>query len=381
MRYWIRCIFYIVPACGAGLLSQCAHKEVKRQLDASVQTRGQNFARELQAQSPFEKVSLTWNDATELMKERNPEYREAVATQIEAESKSGAVKNFTFEVKQSLANTATQTLNPKEIAKALNNPVAELPKQLSSLTDLKNISHSLEQQEWERVGQAVEAQKKTRKELVKLHVLFRQEKVIEEHKALLDKYEKRVEGKPKLVSLLKKKRSKYEEQRKVWLNSVRDFFNAEYYDVDFKDSGKSLTLYRKVTDPEFHQWERWRSLGRSEEIAAQLCKQHEENKPTVPGINSLKSSLGIQQFQSNLALSGEKQAVLRSEVRTMLKKWRELKNAQAKITALKAKLAEGPSPEEITPQLIEEEFKVYEFLQLEIKLVSYFWMLDEECWS
>jgi len=353
---------------------------VKHQLDKNVETRGQNYARELEAQSPFKKISLSWGEATELMKERNPQYQKAVASQIEAERSNGLVKNFTHEVKKSLTNTATQTLNPQEIAKALNNPVGELPKRLKSLTDLKNISHSLEQKEWARVGQSVDAEKSTRKEMVKLHVLFRQEKVIEDQRVLLEKYEGLVKGKPNLEKLLTKKRIKYEAQRKVWLNSVRDFFNAEYYDVDFKDTKESLTLYRNVADPKFHEWQRWCSLGHSQELAKELSKQHKDNKPAVPGMNSLKTSLGIKQFQSNLAASEEKQAGLRGEVRTMLQKWRELKNTQTKITELKIKKADV-DPEQITAQTIEESFKVYQFLQTEIKLVSYFWMLDEKCWS
>lgn len=366
---------------GVGLVCQCAHKEVRYQLDNKVQDSGENYAKELEAQSPFEKVSLSWNDATELMRERNAKYQKAVATQIEAESKGGVVKNFTYEVKRSLTNTATQTLNPKEIVKAINNPVAELPKRLKSLTDLKNISHSLEQQEWHRVGQAVEAQKITRVEMVKLHVLFRQERVIEGQKALLEKYEKLAEGQPKLVSLLKKKRKIYEGEREAWLNSVRDFFNAEYHDVDFYDTENSLTLYREVSDPEFHQWQRWRRLDRAEELVKQLSKEHGDNKPVVPGVNSLKASLGIKEVQSNLLVNVEKQTSVRGEVRMMLKKWRELKNAQIKIAALKSKESDSFKLEGMTAQVIDEQFKIYEFLQTEIKLVSYFWMLDEECWG
>ncbi len=376
MKYGISSIHYILWACVVGLLSQCAHKEVKHQLDKIFQTRGQNYARELKAQSPFEKVTLSWTDATKLMLERNPEYRKALTTQSEASANNGLVKNVTHELKRSLSNTATQTLNPKEIAKAINNPVGELPKRLKSLTDLKNVSHSLEQKEWSRIVQAVAAEKTMRTQMVKLHVFFRQEQVIKEQESLLKKYQELVVGRPKLENLLIKKRIACQANRRDWLNSVRQFFNAEYYDVDFKDTNNSLTLYREVNDPQFHQWQRWRALRHSQELATQLSKQHKENKPVVPGMNSIKTSLGIQEFQSNIAATGEKQSGMRNEVRMMLKKWRELKNTQTKIAMLKSKQGDP-----ITPQMIENQFKIYQLLELEIKLVSYFWMLDEECWS
>ncbi len=91
----------------------------------------------------------------------------------------------------------------------INNPLSELPKQLKSLTDLKNISHSLEQNEWARIGQSVAAEKTTRNEMVKLRVLFRQEQIIEEQATLLEKYEKLAVGKPNLEKLLHKKRVSY----------------------------------------------------------------------------------------------------------------------------------------------------------------------------
>ena len=380
MRYSIRSIFIVIGAFGAGFFSQCANKEVKHQLDRGLQTRGQSYALEMQAQSPFEKVSLSWSEATELMMGRNPNYQKVIASKKEAERANGLIKNFTYEVKKSLTSTASQTLNPQEIVKAINNPVAELPRRLKSLTDLKNISHLLEQKEWSRVGQSVNAEKSARHEMVKLHVLFRQEKVIEEHKEMLEKLEELVVGKASLEKLLKKKRVNYESQRKAWLNSVRDFFNAEYYDVSFEDFNGTFTLYRNVADPKFDQWQRWGSLGHSEELAKQMRLQHKENKPVIPGMNSLKTSLGIKEFQNNLADREDKQTDIRGEVRMMLKKWRELKNTQSKITDLESK-NNVVDPEQLSIQTIEESFKVYQFLQTEIHLVSYFWMLDEDCWS
>lgn len=370
-----------VTAVAVGALTQCAQQEVKHQLDKSVQDRGELYARELQAQSPFKTVSLTWVEARELMKERNPKYRKAIESKAEAESKNGLVRSFTSEVKKSLRNTATHTLNPKEIAKALNNPVAQLPKQLSSLADLKNISHSLEKKEWERVGQSVDAEKLTRAEIVKLHVLFSKDEILKQQETLLKKYEKLSEENPSILKVVKKRRLSFDMQREAWLNNVRDYFNAEYYDVRLKYQGKKLTFYRGVKNPGFDQWQRWGMLEHSHDLAKQLGAEHEKNKPVVPGMNSLKSGLGIKTMQKNLGATEKQHAELRGDVRSMLKKWRELKQTQTKIAELKSTKINQPTTEKITPKQVEDDFKVYQLLKTELQLASYFWLIDERCWS
>ena len=140
------------------VLTQCAVQEVKQELSESVERKGASFAHELSAQSPFKKVEMSWREASELMKERNSKYRQAIIDKEESLIKRGLVNNFTFEVRKSLTGSVQTTLNPSAIAKAMKDPVATLPKQLESITDLKNIYHSLTQTEWGRISQSVRAE-------------------------------------------------------------------------------------------------------------------------------------------------------------------------------------------------------------------------------
>ena len=364
------------------LLSNCANQEVQSQLNNSIENRGVSYAKELATQSPFQKVSLSWDDAKQLMKERNSSYKKAISAKIEAESTGNLVTDFTNEVRKSLKKTASRTINPREIAKAFQNPITQLPRQIESLTDLKNISHSLEQKEWNRVSDSVAAQVMSRAETVKLHVLFCQNKVLNEQLELLKHYEPLVAERAPLVSALKKKKERYNKQRSIWLDSIRDFFNAEYYDVEFKNYGRGLSLYRDVEDPNFDQWQRWRTLDHSQALVKELQNQHKKSKPVIPGVNGLKSSLGLKSLQDNLADNPVSEDDMRKEVRSLLKQWRELKETQSKISELKSRHSSLPmTSESITLKTIDTRFQVFQLLEKEIKIVRNFWLIDEQCWD
>ena len=97
------------------------------------------------------------------------------------------MRNIGHEMRKSFTSSVKNTLNPSEIAKAMKDPVGAFPDQLESITDLKNISHSLTQSEWERVTKVVKAESVQRREMVNLHVLFCQSENIEKAEQELQK--------------------------------------------------------------------------------------------------------------------------------------------------------------------------------------------------
>ncbi|MEZ7957069.1 MAG: hypothetical protein QMC23_10925 [Rubritalea sp.] len=222
-------------------LTQCAVQEVKQELSESVERKGASFAHELSAQSPFKKVEMSWREASELMKERNSKYRQAIIDKEESLIKRGLVNNFTFEVRKSLTGSVQTTLNPSAIAKAMKDPVASLPGQLESITDLKNIYHSLTQSEWGRISQSVRADAAQRREMVNLHVLFCQSENLEKAESNLESLivilsaDGSMNLNKAMTVELAKTQAILKKERGQWLDQVRNFFNAEYYDVEFNN--------------------------------------------------------------------------------------------------------------------------------------------------
>ena len=375
-------LFYYLPVLG---MLSCATQEVKQQLDDGVKQKGEVFAQEIEAQSPFKKVRLSWNEASELMKERNLAYRNAVIKQEVANDKGSYLGNLTSEMKTSLKSTATVSLNPKELAKLLNNPMANLPKQLSSLSGIKDVSHNLQQKEWGRVETNVDAESEVRKEKVKLHVLFHQYTLLEKKRKLLDSMESGEEVDSSLERQLKRDRLAYDKQRTLWLREVRNFFDAEYFDVEFSAYSKKLPLYRGVKDPEFTKWQRWRLLDHSKDLAVALKSQHKKNKPAIPGTKTLMSKLGVSSVDEAI-VTDRNDSGLRKEVRGLLKNWRELKEVQTDISLAKRELAlvkaeAGDSEKESEVDLLKQQLNLISLEEKEVKLASHFWQSDEKCWK
>ncbi len=365
--------------------SHCATHEVGRELDKGVALRGETYARELAAQSPFEKVEMSWREASELMKERNPEYRKAIMDKEESKIKKGMVGNLTHEVRKSLTSSVQTTLNPVEIAKAMKNPVDALPKQLESITDLKNISHSLTQSEWGRVSQSVRADAVKRREVVNLHVLFCQgenlEKAEGELEELLDG--EKVEQSKEFSKELAKTKGVMGKWREEWLDDVRDFFNAEYHDVEFNAYSR-LNFYRDVDNPGFTDWRRWRLLENSDKLVVELRKQHLEGKPILPGMNQLTDHFGVRRLRSELSDEGNLNEGMVREVRGMLRDWRKLKSLQQKITSLEVDSPdslEGSKDKSVSVSDLRRVTALYELKKKEVDYLKVFWVMDEECWN
>jgi len=366
----------------ACLLSQCATHEVQQELQQNVARKGESYARELAAQSPFKKVNISWNEASELMKERNTKYSKALKDEAEANKTRGFANNLTHEVRKSLTTSVQHTLNPAEIAKAMKDPVKSLPRQIESITDLKNITHSLTQSEWERVSQGVGAEMVQRKEMVKLHMLFCQNenlKSLKENIGQIIESNKLEKGKEvskevaKIKTLIKKERS-------VWLDEVRDFFNAEYLDVELGSYTSKLSFYRGVNDPGFNKWERWGKLEHSGKVANEMKASHKESKAILPGVSLVKEKLGVNDIRSRLVNDGMLDDDAVNGVRKMLKNWRQLKSVQQQISELELKISKVTEEEAIKLADLKQVSKLYELKWREVIHLEILWIMDEQCW-
>ncbi len=374
----------------SAFFSSCAPQQVQKKLDTQLSLQGHSYSREINAQSPFKKIKLSWAEASELMKERNVKYRKSILDKEQAESEEGVVKSFTNELRKNLGETVLTTFSPSEIASVIKSPIAAVPKQFESLTNLKNVSHSMTTQEWSRVSLAISAETSSREEKVKLHKLFREYHLLNEKNKVISKYEKELEVKEllpehkPLIKPFEKNVASYKKQREAWLNRVRDFFDAEYYDVEFKNQQKSMPFYRTVNDPKFGDHNRWMLLDHSTDLVKELKADHKKAKPELPGLGMIKSSLGVDQLKASaqkmdlIVNQSKEQEFMRKEVRGMLKNWRELKVLQESIKAKELELAK-------IDKLSAKEFtlanQVYDLKMKELNLASQFWVKDESCWK
>jgi uncharacterized protein YajQ (UPF0234 family) len=279
------------------------------------------------------------------------------------------------------------TLNPGEIAQAVKNPVASIPRQLESITDLKNISHSLTQSEWERVSQSVRADAVQRREIVSLHALFCQdENLVKAEKdlgTLVERLSTEDTAKPNkpMAEELAKAQAAIKNERAQWLNQVRNFFNAEYYDVEFTDYKKKLSFYREVTNPEFSDWKRWRMLENSDRLASELKEQHGKAKPALPGISLITHNLGLAELRSNLNQQNVFNQEMAKEVRQMLKSWRKLKYVQQKIVSSEVRFSQKAIEKYPSVADLKLITALYDLKKKEIEQLRAFWMIDENCWK
>ncbi|MGJ8658091.1 MAG: hypothetical protein ACSHX6_16710 [Akkermansiaceae bacterium] len=362
--------------------TQCSVQEVRQDFGKRVERNGKSYASELAAQSPFKKVEMSWKKANDLMKARNPKYQQALIDQHQSKIRKGAVSNFTFEVRKSLNDSVQTTLNPNEIAAAMNSPVSTLPRQLKSITDLKNISHSLTQSEWDRVLQSIKADIAQRKEMVNLHVLFCQNETIDRAESELEKIVKS-DPQPQnkaLATELAKAQSLLKKERSEWLGQVRNFYNAEFYDVEFTDYRAKLNSYRHVTNPGFSDWKRWRLLENSEMLAGEMQKEHNDAKPMLPGMNMLKRKLGVMEIQSQLGHQKVLNEEMAKEVRQMLRGWRELKAVQQKIFASELSYSRSNVTQAPSVQDVRRITTDFQLKNEEIDKMKIFWAIDEDCW-
>ncbi|GAA5495621.1 hypothetical protein Rhal01_01800 [Rubritalea halochordaticola] len=366
----------------ASLCVSCATQEVDRSMGKHSEHEGRVYSREVMAQSPFKPVKLSWGQARELMKERNPHYRSAALSYNRATTSTSLVKNFSTHMGGSIEDTVKGIVNPKDLAQTFKEPSVGLPKQLSSISSLKDVSHKMAQEEWELKEKEVIAEKKMREQIVDLQLLFRRSAVIEKHMSWVEdaKSEKELDAEAKKE--LAKFETKLKADRRAWLGEVRDYFNAEYFDVQFVQGDNDMPNYRNIAEPDFAQWQRWGMLSRVESLAGALKKEHEKSKPAIPGTDVLKDKLSMMVNDGDTKLDAELDTQsVRNSVRTLIRSWRGMKVAQNEADVLRREIKPLQSSAGASKTLVSKMSKIYSLELTEVKHAKEVWMMDERCWA
>jgi len=367
-------------AVGATLATSCVQQQVTETVAEHAMVEGRRYAEEVEAQSPFDAVEMSWSEAATLMRERNRDFVAAHDAYREAVEEKPGVKELAKQVKDSVQLSFDDVFKPDELLKSLSAPATQLPRQLASLGKLKDLSHEIEGNAWKHTAASVDAELKMREETVKLHRLLRMGELID---AELERVETApplpADADPKLVAARKGWRGRLRDERKAWLSEVRDLFDAEYYDVHFVRDNSGLPTYRRARRPDLTEWRRWCRLRRSKALVQVLSKAHRESKPAVPGARIVTEKLAEVVHRGDEAPEPalETEAV-RSEVRTLIQNWREMKEAQAQAEGFES--GESSTAFDSIP-LITGRQALFRLREREIQHASVVWMMDEKCWQ
>lgn len=356
-------------------LAACAQQSVKNKIAEASPTVTSKYEREIDSQSPFQTLTMSWSEAAERMESRNPVFLAAKSRFTKANQEKPVVAEITGQVKQNISGSVGQLVSPASLLKSLQNPVDQIPKQISSIGDIKNLPHQLEQHEWQEVSTSIEAELAMREERVKLHHLLRKEQIINAELQLAEtalKNQKSAD--PKFLAALENWRNSLSEDRKTWLTEMRNVFDAEYHDLRFKPDHSGLTDYREIDQPDLDDLDRWCHLQRSQQLVHALSQQHSKNKSIIPG-----STLIIQKFSTeDPPVKLTDPAAIRKQVRSLLNSWRELKAAQQEADALEKS---SPKPTLSTPAEHGQRQKIYKLRTAEVHHTSILWSMDETCWK
>ncbi len=362
-------------------LAGCAGQQVGQKLAKQSDFEGKVYADEVMAQSPFEKVELTWQEAYELMKTRNPKYRAAMRDFSDATMGSSLVSDFRTQLGSSLGDTVRGVIDPGQMLKTLKDPVTSLPEQLESISSLKDVNHDMEQKAWGKKEKAVKAELKRRTEVVRLQILFRRGEILKKHKAWTEKMQAKEKLAPGAKGELAKYVGKLKKDRKKWLDQMRDFFDAEYYDVEVAGGDGKLPDYHAVSRPDFSDWKRWGSMKRKTAVVGVMKKSHDEGKPLIPGSDALASRLDMMfSGEEHPAVQLEREKV-RESTRLMIRSWREMKKAQTQADTIKNDLEKVMASESPGKAAVAKKQQLYAVQNSELASARVVWMLDESCWK
>lgn len=369
----------LMPAAALVLASGCVQQHVSDSVEQQSVIEGQRYANEVRAQSPFETVEISWSEAETLMKDRNLKYRSAWHEYQEAAEQTPLVEELGEQVKDMVDLSLGDILKPDNLLKSMQTPVSELPRQLRSISTLKDLSHKIEQGTWEKTSESFYAEILMRREQVKLHQLLRTGELIDAEMAHLEQAEPLPTGASKeLVAVRQEWQQTLHRSRVGWLGEVRDFFNAEYHDVSFKKDRSGLPDYRDMHQPDLTEWQRWCRLSRSQELVSVLQKAHQDSKPALPGTELVTDKLaGIVGLDNPSPAPRVKTSDMRSEVRSLIRSWREMKEAQQRAGQLEAR--SGDSLTSIAQ--VRTRQNIFKLRQQEIQSTSVVWMMDENCWN
>lgn len=361
------------------LTSSCVTQHITESVEEHSVVEGARYADEVRAQSPFDVVEISWSEAEELMESRNLEYRSANLGYQQAMAHTPMVDELTEQVKDMVDLSLGDLLKPDNLLKSLQTPVSELPRQLRSVSKLKDLSHEIEQNTWERTCEAFDAELRMRKEKVKLHQLLRTGELIDAEMTQLDEAAPLPsDADPKLLAARRTWQDSLRQARSGWLTEVRDFFNAEYHDIHFKRDSSGLPTYRKMEKPDLADWQRWCRLTRSQELVTMLQMAHKDSKPALPGATMVTEKLAeMMNLDDGQAPARLKTESVRDEVRTLIRSWREMKQAQHKAAKLETVAGDSLA----TVAQVQSRQNLFKLRQQEIQSASVVWMLDEECWN
>ncbi len=374
----MRSSMFLLSAAVTTLFVSCAQQEVAVSVDNHAHHEGLRYADEVAAQSPFQTLEMSWSGAKGLMAERNLAYRKAMKSYRTAHAEVPMLKQIRDQLKDSVGVSLGDVLKPQALVKSFQDPIAGLPKQLGSISALKDISHEMEQDVWDNAGDSVEARLLMRTEQVKLYSLLCRGEVIDRELERIEaeKLDPESELDPKVKVAQSKWLTRVEKDRDGWIREVRDFFNAEYHDVRFRKDASAKPSYRNVSAPDLSEWQRWCFLNRSQSVVTALQQQHKKSKPTVPGTRAVKAKVNEilnKREEYAVTLSTDK---VRGEVRNLISNWREMKRTQAELKSLDFGASQSGDPK----LDLASAQKVYALRNQEIKHISVVWMMDEDCW-
>lgn len=366
----------------AGLVG-CAQQQVAESLQEAAVVEGREYAAEMQAQSPFRTLEMHWSEAAEQMEHRNPNFIAAQRTHQQAVDQSSEFQAVTSQLRGSMTSSIRGALNPGAMLASMRNPAIELPKQLASISTLKDISHNVSQDAWKGASTVVDAELAMRQERVKLHRLLRIGQQIdrETERTNATAAASGEEVDAEFAAAMREWRGELRNAREAWLTEVRDFFDAEYHDVRFIPDDSGLPTYREVHQPDLADWERWCQLTRSKELVDSLAKSHADSKPAIPGSNAVIGRL------SSLASGGDddgagevvrESSAVRREVRTLVQSWRSMKRAQHQADQMEATIEDGGIA---TVADIHKLRRIHQLRMQEIEHAAKVWMMDEQCWG
>ena len=362
------------------LLVSCASQQVSESIADLSAIEGQRFAHEVAAQSPFETQEIRWSEATALMELRNSAFRNASRTYHLAREEHSKTNEVTNQLKDVLIESLDDTFNADALAKSLQNPVSQLPKQFATLTKVKDLSHRIERKEWEKANEVVEAELTMRRERVKLHRLLQTGGLIDAELARLRGVTwPDAEADSKWHAAMVDWRAHLLAARQQWLEAVRDLYDAEYHDVKFIADAPGLPRYEDVEQPDLSDGQRWCQLPRKRELVELLNKAHQQRKPSVPGATAVTDKLAdIVGMETPAATTYRHEGSLRQEVRGLIKNWRELKKTQKKANRLEENMADQPVQSASDAVAWK---KYFDLRRAEIDHAAAIWALDESCWQ
>ena len=178
-KFFMRIPIFILSVAATFMFMSCAQQEVAVCVENHSFHEGLRYADEVVAQSPFETVEISWSVALKLMEERNLAYRKALKSYRTAHAEVPMLTQVSSQLKESVGVSLQDILKPQALAKSFQDPIVGLPKQLGSIGALKDISHVMEQDVWDKAGDSVEARIQMRAEQVKLFSLLSQGEVID----------------------------------------------------------------------------------------------------------------------------------------------------------------------------------------------------------